>query len=383
MNNEHWDEIFGETPSSFETRVQDTLRGLEETPMRDHHTKKIRPAARTVLIAAVVAVLLMGTALALAAHNDFFHSAYGTGIEGQDAFSVPKTDRDGNVVSYEEYPAVERVETDPDTAEALIGEYVVTAIDSSVELCGYTFTIRDYVIDENGIGAIIVDVDNPDGLNIKEDGSYYAYEGEFSPFNMNLWAGHFPLDSRELRTAEPTTDTHAQYVVYIAGDPTDSDEWEIRFMVWNGTFDEALTRDLGGSGQVFPNYDEVSLLIPKSEPVPSVRFEGRELTAELSPVGVTLRVGGGASNEPVVFSRRELVIEYADGSEYTVTSEDVYNEAVSLNIGAVIWTAFNRLVEPENVTGIRVEGYHYPAVQGGTGVGIEPTEISETLTPAG
>lgn len=383
MNNERWDEIFGQTPSSFEGRVQDTLRGLEETPMRENHTKKLRPAARTALIAAVVAVLLMGTALAIAAHNDFFHRAYGTGIAGQDAYSVPKTDEAGNIISYEEYPAVERVEADPDTAEALIGEYVASAIDSSVELCGYTFTIRDYVIDENGIGAITVDVDNPDGLNIKQDGNYYADEGEFPPFNMNLWAGNFPLDSMELRTTETATDTHAQYVVYVAGDPTGSDAWYFRFMVWNGTFDEEMTRQYGSTGQVFPNYDDAVLSVPKSEPVPAVRFAGGEVTAELSPVGVTLRVGGGASGEPEVFSCRRLVIEYADGSEYTVESEDVYNKAVSMNMGEVIWTAFNRLVEPENVTGIRVAGYHYPAVPGGSGIEIEPTEIGETLTPAG
>lgn len=379
MTNERWDDIFGEAPASFTDRVQTTLQGLEEAPMHKQTRKTIRPAARTALIAAIVAVLLIGTALAVAAHTDFFHNAYGTGIEGHDAFVVPKTDEAGNIISQEEYPAVERVEADPEAAEALLGGYVASAIDSSVEKNGYTFTIRDYVIDENGIGAITLDVDNPAGLNIKEDGAYYAFDGEFPPFTMSLWAGNFMLDTRELRSAE-TTDTHAQYVVYVAGDPTDADRWEFRFMVWNGTFDEEMTRELGGSGQVFPNYDEASLTFPLSAPVPTVAFAGGELTAELSPVGVTLRVGSGASGEPEVFSCRELVIEYDDGSEYTVSSEDVYNQAVSLNIGEVIWTAFNRLVEPENVTGIRVEGYHYPAVPGGSGIEVVPTELSETLT---
>ena len=62
-----WDDVFGEVPASFEKMVRDTLAGLEEqTNETDRIKQKIRPAWRTVLIAAAAAVLLAGTALAVA-----------------------------------------------------------------------------------------------------------------------------------------------------------------------------------------------------------------------------------------------------------------------------------------------------------------------------
>lgn len=382
MKNERWEDVFGGMPSSFEDRVLATLDGLEDHSVKENKgTKKLRPAYRGALIAAVVAVLLMGTALAVAAHTDFFHSAYGTGIAGREGSTIVETDESGNVIKVEGYPAVERVETDPEAAEALIGEYVASAKDQSVELCGYTFTLRDYVIDENGIGAITVDVDNPDGLNIKEDGRYDVYAGEFQPFTMWVWAGGWPLDTNNLRDTESTTDTHARYVIYIAGGAQSAEELSVRFTAWNGTFMEIDSHE-ETNGQVFPNYDEAELVIPASDPVPVRSYVGNELTAELSPVGLTLRCGNGASGEGEQLDERSIVIEYADGSEYVVLSAFEYNETAALGRGKTIWTAFNRLVEVENVTAIRATGAVGTLAPTDAEPGhIDLREIAETLTP--
>lgn len=377
-----WEDIFGEVPASFEKKVQETLAGLEGDTAIVNNKRRLRKAYVTALVAAVIAVLLAGTALAIALHTEFFHSAYGTGIAGRDGYSVEKTDSDGNVISYEEYSSMERVETDPDTAEALIGDYVASAKGQSVELCGYTFTLRDCVIDKNGIGAITVDVDNPDGLNIKEDGHYYAYEGEFMPFVMRVQAGGGGLDTTELRVTDSTTDTHAQYVVYIAGSAASTKELSIHFSAWNGTFMEQDGHE-EANGQVFPNYDEAELVIPTSDPVPVKMFAGGELTAELSPVGLTCWLGDGHFASGEQFNYRSLVIEYADGSEYVVKSSDVYNEAVALGMGTTVWTAFNRLVETENVTAIHVTGVHHLLVQGGSSTDPQPETVEEILTPVG
>ena len=62
-----WENIFGEVPSSFEDRVRTTLEGLEDNTVKtDTIKQKVRPTYRTLLIAAVVAVLLVGTAVAAA-----------------------------------------------------------------------------------------------------------------------------------------------------------------------------------------------------------------------------------------------------------------------------------------------------------------------------
>ena len=375
-----WEDVFGEVPASFEKKIQETLAGLEDDTVIVNNKRRPRKAYVTALVAAIIAVLLAGTALAIALHTEFFHSAYGTGIAGRDSRTIIETDESGNVIKVEGYPAIERVEVDPETAEALIGDYVASAKGQSIELCGYTFTLRDYVIDENGIGAITVDVDNPNGLNIKENGHYYTYEGEFQPFTMWVWAGGWPLDTNDLRDTESTTDTHARYVIYIAGGAQSADELSVRFTAWNGTFMELDTHE-ETYGQVFPNYDEAELVIPTSDPVSVKSFAGADMTAELSPVGLMLQWGDGYYAAGEQFDYRSLVIEYADGSEYVVKSESVYNQTVALGMGTTVWTAFNRLVEPENVTAIHVTGIHYSLVQGGIGNIPQPEMVEETLTP--
>ena len=62
-----WENVFGEVPSSFEDRVRTTLEGLEDNTLKtDNIKQKARPTYRSLLIAAVVAALLVGAAVAAA-----------------------------------------------------------------------------------------------------------------------------------------------------------------------------------------------------------------------------------------------------------------------------------------------------------------------------
>ena len=312
--------------------------------------KGIRTA---VLIAAAVCVLA-GAAFAVASHSEFFNSAYGNNIPSEAAKTIEITDESGKVVKTESYPAKERVAVDEEMAEELIGEYV-SAVGESVTLNGYTFTVQDYVLDENGIGAVTVDVDNPEGLNIQN--SYDAYAGEFSPFYMVFaWedgseSGYSCFDDRHFIDETVTTDTHVRYVYYlVAGYNADADI-TLRVNIWDGTFEAVESPN----GQVFPNYSETTLTIPRASYVSTKTFSCEGLTAELSPVGCVLDYGFEEFTDVV---HDEFILRFADGSEYVVRDEDMSNLTVGLwREDHTEGIAFNRLVDVENVTEIILNAY--------------------------
>ncbi len=315
----------------------------KETAMKNISNGKGRRIGKIAVIAAAACLILSAAAYAIGAHTGFFQSAFGTGVKGRDSITV--TDGNGPGTSYT-YPAVERVDVDQEAAETLLGGYVSRS-GRVAEVCGYTFTVDSFVFDENGIGVMTVDVDNPDGLGIKE--RYDYNKGEYAPITISLrTAGGDILDSREYLDEDSTSNTHARYVIYVTpfSDGQSGRDVEIVFRAANGTFHEEF-------GHTFANYDETQLIIPVSEAAPSEKWQGGEMTGFLSPVGFTLKSGGTSLD-----GCSSLTLKFKDGTEYIVSSEEYANSPVgSLSSDYTsMYMAFNRLVEPENVETIIVEG---------------------------
>lgn len=367
-----------ELPGSLEAKLSesyDTIRLLsrrkEETETLMKNTKKQRKNIKIIAIAAAFVLVLSMAALAAGLYTDFFHSAYGTGVEGREAYTADKLDAGGNVVGQESYPAVERVEPDMAAAEELLEGHVAHS-GGQVSLGGYTFTLEDVVLDENGNGAVTVRVENPQGLNIKEDGIYYALQGEFIPFSIGFYSGGALIDSRELLSAESLTETSAVYVCYLAGGAwSEGEDIRVKFQAWNGGFDEAMAAELG-NGQVCPLYDEESLSLSAAQALETVSFAGDGLLAEISPVGMKLCWEEALSVSDEMYSAaaaapvcREIVLCYADGSEYVVRSDEqaLDNVPVSFTDNKNVWIAFNRLADVENLESVQlVAGGENPAL---------------------
>lgn len=367
-----------ELPGSLEAKLSesyDTIRLLsrrkEETEILMKNTKKQRKNIKIIAIAAAFVLVLSMAALAAGLYTDFFHSAYGTGVEGREAYTVDKLDAGGNVVGQESYPAVERVEPDMAAAAELLEGHVAHS-GGQVSLGGYTFTLEDVVLDENGNGAVTVRVENPQGLNIKEDGIYYALQGEFIPFSIGFYSGGALIDSRELLSAESLTETSAVYVCYLAGGAwSEGEDIRVKFQAWNGGFDEAMAAELG-NGQVCPLYDEESLSLSAAQALETISFAGDGLSAEISPVGMKLCWEEALSVSDEMYSAaaaapvcREIVLCYADGSEYVVKSSQqaLDNVPVSFTDNKNVWIAFNRLADVENLESVQlVAGGENPAL---------------------
>ena len=325
--------------------------------MKQQHSKG-RPAKRLVTLALAAALLLAlgAAAYALSAHGAFFHAVFGTGIKGREAQDLVLSDgSDGGIPKTEHYPASERVEVDEEQAEALTGGYV-TALGQSAEAGGYTFTIREAVLDENGIGAVTVHIENPEGHRLKESGIYDGTKGEKQPLSAWLYVAgdetNF-LDNREYLIPESFTETEADYVYYITP-----------FRPLPAGTDLSFRFKVNDEPKPFPSWPTAVLTLPAQERLPARTMSGEGVRASLSPLGIALY----AERE---FMEESLVLRYADGSEYTVMGDDTANITLGSRglDGRTSYYCFNRLAVPENVTEIVLTG-HYPV-----GEAFEPVEL--------
>ena len=321
-------------------RQQKVLRALdeEEKPMK----KKISTA---VVLAMVALVTLSATALAAAWHGGFFHNAFGTGVEGQEAYDVEYDGEGEGLAKTEHYPTIERVEVEKDSAEALVGAYV-SDLDVSVTLENYTFTLENALLDENGIGALTVRVENPDGHGLKLRASEYTDDTP-EPFHCMVRRdyGELPfMDDRMAIASDSFTETEATLVFYVTPlEPLPADE--------------ALTLEctLAKPDTDFAELPTATLEIPGGNRLPARGFRTEGAMASVSPVGMTLTCDFASDAEPIEDS---IILRYADGSEYVVKGEDLINmslSSISMDFSTT-WIAFNRLADTEALSEISISG---------------------------
>ncbi|MDO4834805.1 MAG: hypothetical protein Q4A40_07220 [Bacillota bacterium] len=303
---------------------------------------------------ALAAALILGlgaTAYAIGVHSGFFHNAFGTGVPGHEAKSFDVIDPEGNVITVEHYPAEERVDMEEERAEELIGTYV-SAVGQSVKLGDYTFTVRDVTVDENGNGAVTVDIDNPRGHGLTPEGGFI---GDVVPepwFGYSIQGSKGTLiSSHDHAVAEGYSETHISFVYSITpAQPLASDEDIIlRFGLYS--------RD--------NSQEESEITIPAVERVPAVGYTVDGLTVWISPVGMKLcfndAYNDGKYEEYLV---QELVISFSNGSRYVVKSSDMVNymsAVLDSEDRGVLQITFNRLVDVDNIQEISLQVIHNSA----------------------
>lgn len=325
-------------------RIKEIAMKIIQADNTPRTVRRKRPGV--IILAAALALVLSITALA-AYHNGFFSNVFGTGVNGQEAHDVVLSGEGEGIDKVEHYPAVERVDVDEEKAEALVGEYV-TEIGQSVKLGNYTFTLENMVLDENGIGALTVHVENPDGHGIRADGKYDEGKDEFTPFSMDVEhkSGEYRyMDSREYLVEKSFTDTQADYVIYVTPLETLPTGENLSLRIW-----------LYQPEKEPSEWPTASIPLPTEKRAGARSFSAGGVRAEVSPVGMKLSYDIGAGAEK---TENTITVRYADGSEYVVLGSDLHNLSVhSANRDFENhWIAFNRLADMDNITEIAISGY--------------------------
>ncbi len=344
-----------------------TMNKIKEQNEGRRVKKPARRVTRMVLVAAIAAALCAVTVVAVAGNatgkvtpadtaragemDDKSTAAFSDGISTQQA---DIRDANGKTI---QLPEMERVPTDPETAQRLVGGYLMTLDNAVVTIENnyygtYTIKLETMLIDEKGAGMITYYVENPKGVAYRTEGlSYGAVEhtqmpmvGVATPEMVDAsgrWVSHDSyLDE------ENTTDTHVQAVLYfsVCGDYEKGETIYVSFNWGGGAVPKTIA------------------ITPTSYvPVKTFTEKGGTQVA-VSPLGIRVDTGDLPSDDP-----KDITIRYKDGTEFVVKGSGVDNSvtgAMGPNTDAYNQYAlhnFNRLVDVDQIASIEVV-HRYTAV---------------------
>lgn len=310
---------------------------------------------RTLLLAAALCALLVAACAAayLAIHEGFYEAMFGAPELSRPAET--KFDDEGAWVYT--LPKTERVPVDVERAEALVGDHIVD-LGQSVTVEGYTFTFQSHLYDPvSGVGRLYYTVENPDGLGGitvwegDREVSFPGQRGEAGIGGPSFFGSRGTLmAARTYQAPEGSTGELMALCTSYTCEGFQDDE-SVRVELWT-----RLDVESHLSAEVTPVLERFVLPI---ETGMSGRTAG-EGAVSLSAIGVAVNLDELQETEV-----RSMALEYADGSAYTVIDRDgaVDNSAYATTYriesgcaGNRSVYAFNRLVEPDQVTAVTVNG---------------------------
>lgn len=319
-----------ELPRSTDRRLESVYEQIrrqprKELPMNRKNTLFSDRRFLLVIAAAAVMVLCAGSALAYTlTHYDFVNAVWRTG--------------------------------DTEQETQLVDDYITTS-GQTLELCGYTFTAEEYMLDENGMGFVRWSMENPEGLPAVNDatngGSYSGGDSEFwfepDENGMVITGTGFAAgeDSSYMANNHTWIDgvmsTEGKYWftdVFTFTEPVDTDTIVMSVILYN----DAHEMTTG------------TIELPVGQTIPSVEFGDSTggLRAKLSPLGVTLCGPDFGS-----YDLEQLVVTTADGDYTAVDDEQGISARRTSTIGldGCQRVIFDRMVEPEQVESITVNGF--------------------------
>ena len=242
-------------------------------------------------------------------------------------------------------------DVDEQVAERLLDGYVFDA-GLTAESHGYTLTVGQCVMDENGNGIAAITIENPDGVDIADAGYGEVYLSNDAPVFELVQSpdGESPWDVRIVRDTEASTDTKLVGAAYFG---------PFRVTIGEGLVWSLVSREDGGQSSVQASNAAGESTYMLATTLPAKEFKGNDgSTVELSPIGM---VQHPASVDQHI---REMVIRFTDGTEYTVyrwgVDDPVDNTVLGYGYG---WEneddcarVFNRLVDVDAVESVVLRG---------------------------
>lgn len=279
---------------------------------------------------------------------------------------------------YIAYPARDYAELDPETAKALIGD-CVQELSLSQEVDGTTITLLSAVRDNNS-AVVALTLEKEGGVDILDysqldNEAKGAWFSEKSTFLFNIgYGGNLYVD------LDKSTDDKLYCYDYVPLNTfgTGSLRMEIeQYPCTLGERDALLAEEYGSEqAQSVENGKKTTeLRIPCEKRLGSTAFTnagGGQI--EMSPISMNIDMNTGLGLTPGQaydpYSAYKIVITYRDGSTYTVLEHeypdvyacDEYIDNTSYSCGSLdneFLLIFNRLVDPEDVVSVTVNGIEY------------------------
>lgn len=350
--NEH--ELFQKTFSNL--HASDTT--LQEVMSRVHSGKSAKGVSKR--FAVLVAVVVVFFSMAIAVHAggvlvdlvatlkpaedpaQVIDDAFGDKISTE----KPKMeDAYGNEI---EAPVMERPEIDLTETEALIGAYI-SDVDGVLTSGENKFTLKNFMIDETGSGALTWTVENPGGIRYGDAGYGMVYFNSWTIDNPRMY--HYDADGNKKDVVDLST-------ALISKNDAGT---KLELVSYFGT---VAKYDVGDSfvWTVSRNrkQDTKKMQLTPVEHIPATTFktaDGMRLT--IANHGLTIDV-----NSDTDFITDKMVIYFKDGTQYCVEDEEknIYNMSGSFWRNTRDYryddmvVLFNRLIDTKAVSRVEVTG---------------------------
>ena len=354
-------------PDRTYEKVIDMTRENQGTHASHQRVGTHRMTRRAFVACAALSVAAIGTVAYAAVNTDFFQTAFGD--KGQPDVEAHEVALE-NGTSYT-LPARQWVGVESDDVDRLLGDYV-EPIGDSIAYEGYALTLGACVVDENGLGVASFELCNPDGVRLVKNVSY--------EYGMVEFEKDCPVCS--IAMIDATGTTHVNGRCFFDRDAsTDTDVVGASYFDigrGDGTLEEQGVSWMLTHGDGYDAPGELGLIsFHPSKFVPTRLFisEDEDVAVSISPIGMVIDTpnDSGCEFEAEIESTGEIVtvrhpewmttnvrIVFVDGAEYIVRSTDVSNTtfgsfADDFSSQSLI---FNRLVDPERVASIVVNGFN-------------------------
>ena len=380
MNKDQFDISIEEFDAPGETH--EFSEGYKKT--RERNKQKYlyhRPQWQKIASIAAAAALFIATPFVVNAATDgeLFERIWGIlGKKDVEAHQELVYEAEKDSSYYIAYPARDYAELDPETAKALIGD-CVQELSLSQEVDGTTITLLSAVRDNNS-AVVALTLEKEGGVDILDysqldNEAKGAWFSEKSTFLFNIgYGGNLYVD------LDKSTDDKLYCYDYVPLNTfgTGSLRMEIeQYPCTLGERDALLAEEYGSEqAQAVENGKKTTeLRIPCEKRLGSTAFTnagGGQI--EMSPISMNIDMNTGLGLTPGQaydpYSAYKIVITYRDGSTYTVLEHeypdvyacDEYIDNTSYSCGSLdneFLLIFNRLVDPEDVVSVTVNGIEY------------------------
>ena len=315
---------------------------LREVHTMTHQIRKPFKLSRAIALAAVVAALCAAAAVAAVGFV-----RYENPTNMLQAFFGENVDSHEGIVEYNEYgklitnmPAWERLPLDESVAQELVAPYLFAVSEQAV-YGDYTLTVEAGLYEPSiGAGLLYCKVENPDGVS-----GYEVFP------NGELW---WPED------APVFASTNAAGRTYLdTASTTDTELWLCTYFVTDFITDASNLQVSIGDGQNRLDMATVAVALPENGGPASVELA--EGAIALSPIGI--RIHAPALGLPVDSGIGQIVLHYADGTDYVLKDEEAFVSNITygfLDMEQGVYTyTFNRIVDTTALASVTIEGVEY------------------------
>lgn len=349
-------------PDKVNQRISETYDMLlaDAKKQGKHGKHGYRKNSYAAAVAAIICCLAIPGVVYAAANSDFFQEMFGNTMRESVPSETREIDNGKGGKTPVTFPAHEYVSVDPEEAEELTGG---SAMSEPVErqLGEHTLRIENLIYDKNSAfmsftlereGGVTMLVG--DETTNEAKGAYFN-DDDLWAFNLETTKGTPYARNIYIDTKKSTEDKFYCYAYMISFKSLQEDELPVlKIYQYPGPRSE-LPEDSELD-------EEITVPLTEKKAIPVQRIDiGENGYIEYSPVSISIDLGAHSLTEEEA-ANYHLEIKYKDGSSYVIYDAKSHtdNSSYSLGVENMNKTAFNRLVNTENIEEIILNDLVFP-----------------------